>query len=942
MRVWLGVVLAVLAVGGTAWLSKALDNQGPSAIVTLVAAAVVAAFAPSFVEWLVRRARTRRGGREVAERQPPANPAGLLRAERGVVAFDGRGAEYAELREWCRDDELPVRLLTGPGGVGKTRLALELGEYLRSCGWQVLVVAAGREREAAAQLRETTRGSLLLVVDYAETRAELVELLRSVPGGSAHVRVLLIARGVGDWWDRLGAHVPTVRALVRTQTTMELATEPTEQACRAELTRAVPYFARALGVPVPGHVDVAVPQAAPRLVLHAAALVAVLRSARGDHHTPAGQVVADLGALDELLGHEQRYWAQSAAQAGLGQLSVAALRRAVAIACLFPADDEAEAAHLLRRVPDLADAEAVRRDVARWLRQLYPTRTGFWGSLQPDLVAEAHVLAEVRACPELLAGAHELRAPQTRQLLTVLSLASAHRPADRAVLDDLLRRELDPLLPTALSVATASGGALRSVLIRVLSTAPLSPARLHQLDREIPHPTTALAGVAVAVVRRIRRTVPEHADPAEVAYWAERLAVVEAQAGRTAAARRHSAEAVERYRGLVRTDRRRYLPDLARCLHLLAIQYAELDHHEPAVEHARQAELHYRALRDAPDQHTADRAACLHNLGTWLVALGRRADALPLLEEAVHDYQELVDGGAEQYLRDLTESQRNRDLCRSALSRPAEPLPKLRRAVAQARLRAHEEPDHFLPDLARALHSQGIWHLGQGELTEALPILEEALAHYQQLVRASSRYRSDLAACENDVGVNLFRLDRLADAVDHARQAVVLHTALHRTSPHRTRAELARSLDNLVVFLARIDEHTEARTHAEQAVALYRDLAQLDPGRFRAELARALTNLGVSLSELGRHTEAQEVAWEAMTLCRRLQAAEPDRYWPHLARALDNLAVDYTAMRRHADADRCRQEADRLRESHDEAPLSRRRWGMRKEPPHRTGALPGR
>src|SRR5882757_3615857 len=211
MRVWLGVVLAVLAVGGTAWLSKALDNQGPSAIVTLVAAAVVAAFAPSFVEWLVRRARIRRGGREVAERQPPANPAGLLRAERGVVAFDGRGAEYAELREWCRDDELPVRLLTGPGGVGKTRLALELGEYLRSCGWQVLVVAAGREREAAARLRETTRGSLLLVVDYAETRAELVELLRSVPGGSAHVRVLLIARGVGDWWDRLGAHVPTVR-----------------------------------------------------------------------------------------------------------------------------------------------------------------------------------------------------------------------------------------------------------------------------------------------------------------------------------------------------------------------------------------------------------------------------------------------------------------------------------------------------------------------------------------------------------------------------------------------------------------------------------------------------------------------------------------------------------------------------------------------------------
>jgi tetratricopeptide (TPR) repeat protein len=940
--VWLGVLLAVLAVAATAWATQVLGAGGPLGITAVVAAAVVAAFAPSVVEWLVRRGRAHRRAREVAERRPPENPAGLLRADRHVVPFDGRGDEYAELREWCRDDKPPVRLLTGPGGVGKTRLALELGRYLRSCGWQVIVVGAGQEAEALRRLRATTRGSLLLVVDYAETRSGLVELLRSVPDHSAHVRVLLIARSVGDWWDRLGADVPAVRRLVRTQTTMELSTELSEAACRAELVRAVPHFAGALGVAAPDHVDVSVPGVAPRLVLHAAALVAVLRAADGGQLTPAGQVVADLGVLDELLGHEQRYWAQSAAQAGLAGISGVALRRAVAVSCLLPAEDEAAAARLLRRVPDLVDGEGPRRQVARWLAQLYPGRTGFWGSLQPDLVAEAHVIAEVTRCPELvLTGLDELRPPQARQLLTVLSLAAAHRPADRWVLEKLLRAELDRLLPAALAVATASGGALCRVLVRVLATAPLTPRRLRQIDREIPYPSTALAGAAVAVARRVLATLPADADPAESAYRWERLAVMDAQAGRTAAARRHSQRAVERYQALVEADRRRFLPDLARCLHLLAIQDAELDWHDRAVEHARQAERHYRALQDDLDRHAADRAACLHNLGTWLAALGRREEALPLLEEAVRGYQELVDSDPERYLRDVTEALRNRDLCRSELHRTTEPLPELRRAVRQAREHAEREPDHYLPDLARALHNLGAWHLEQGELAEALPTLEEALGHFQKLVSANSRYRSDLAACENDLGVNLFRLDRVPEAVSHARQAVAVNTALHKTSPHRTRAELARSLDNLIVFLAGQNEHAEARRHAEQAVRLYRDLAALDPGRYRPELARALTNLGVSLSELGRHAEAQPLAWEAMSVCRTLTEEDPDQYWPHLARALDNLAVDYTALRRHADADRCRQEADRLRESHGECPPHRRRWGPRRGPAQRTGALPG-
>ncbi|NUO97129.1 MAG: AAA family ATPase [Nonomuraea sp.] len=146
-----------------------------------VAGGVATTFAPTLLETWRNQDQAREALEAVAEPLPGyGGPALLLHASRGVVPFAGRQRELEQLLAWCADPTARrLRLLTGPGGVGKSRLAVELAARLAP-EWGVLEVRDDAEAEALTRWRAVDQRQVLLVVDYAETRTALSELLREV------------------------------------------------------------------------------------------------------------------------------------------------------------------------------------------------------------------------------------------------------------------------------------------------------------------------------------------------------------------------------------------------------------------------------------------------------------------------------------------------------------------------------------------------------------------------------------------------------------------------------------------------------------------------------------------------------------------------------------------------------------------------------------------
>ncbi|WBB99576.1 hypothetical protein O7543_05185 [Solwaraspora sp. WMMA2080] len=247
-------------------------------------------------------------------------PSMLLAANNQVVPFTAlRDADRAELAAW-RDDPargVAVRLLHGPGGQGKTRLAAQFGEDSIAAGWGV-AVARHRSQLAADDPPEATQVTgrgLLIIVDYAERwpAEDLRDLLKDrLLRQGVPTRLLLLARPESTLWPY--QHDLTTLGYAADVTALTPAADSPANRQRI-FTEAADRFAYAYGIDdtsIQPSADLASGEAYRQiLVIHMAALVAVDAAAR-QRTAPTGDWDLSAYLLRREVDHWQKLYEQRA------------------------------------------------------------------------------------------------------------------------------------------------------------------------------------------------------------------------------------------------------------------------------------------------------------------------------------------------------------------------------------------------------------------------------------------------------------------------------------------------------------------------------------------------------------------------------------------------------------------------------------------------------
>jgi tetratricopeptide (TPR) repeat protein len=620
----LGAAVALAAVGGSA------VGLGAPAWLAGAAGAVSALAAGTVVDRVFhardeRAAARDRLGQVLAGLKPPASEGGndvlgLLRADRSPAAFRGRRRELGQLDGWCADAQaVPVMLVGGTAGVGKSRLALEFALRLPDT-WTAGWLRAGAGGSAVSAVRACGSPAVILV-DDADGRTDLVLLLDALAEGHQDpvVRVVLVTRSAVGLRAVLAARLPERHAWIAAEAPqIELRLEGSHDDRARWFTEAVAAFAAALQaqVPVvaerfrPGRLE----DVQPMVMVQAQALLAVLGtdgSQRDPRELSAGQVA------EALMGHEKRRWRAMALdwEWGSGGPPAGALQEkaVTALALLGPAGD-AEAAEVLRRVPELRDAPAERLSaIAAWISALYPDGLGGAARIRPDLMGEWFVVDQLTAHPEL---AQSLRAGLTdAQAGRALSFL-AHA-ADRMESASLLFDEF------------ASGDIRRKILAAVQAALTGETGR-HLLDAVIAQQIQSADGWAADQLAEVERLIPEPVLLRTHAAIADRNVAL--------------------YRALAAGNPAAHQANLAGALNNLGAWLGDLGRYQEALAATEEAVALSRALAAGnPAAHQAGLAAALNNLGIWLGRLGRYQEALAARTEAVRIYREMASANPDMY-----------------------------------------------------------------------------------------------------------------------------------------------------------------------------------------------------------------------------------------------------------------------------------------------------
>lgn len=784
----------------------------------------------------------------------------LLQADYGVVPFERADDELPLLIDWLSEpDHLTTRLLTGPGGEGKTRLANRLVGQMSGLGWAAGLLAE-QVPEAVLGRVHAFRGRVLIVVDYAEGRTEQIAVLASEliarPAEHGPARLLLLARSASLWPHLLRRHRDDSISLLFTDLA-ERALPPVVAAPDgrpAEYARALHAFATRLGHPVPA---VTVPDGLGSarydrvLDVHAAALAALLDGAQPDT-TPARR-----DPLLRVLDRERRYWAAAAVLHELPAPGSARHDQVVSAGTLFTAPSKAAARALLASLPTFdREGYEVTERYLRWLDALYPGPEAL-NPLRPDQLGEDLVATTLLDQPEFVESvAAVVGEAQVTRALTVLGRAAPRHPHVGKAMATLLTADPVARLPLAVAVATQlQDTVLVEVMVDVLIEVSASAVGLG-LDLEkavtehLPDNSLALAMYRAASTRAALKAElhKEQPDIETVATHTHSLSLRLSAVGQHDSALVHAAQTVEMYEEMAHAEPE-FTPELGTALSSLAGAYSQSGFLEEGLDAAARSCALLSRVAGGSQENLQRYATALTSHGNMLSDVARHTEAVAAAERALELAAELHDGATEK------------------------------------------ERVNRLHWLAHAQYNLSVIRAGAGLHDGALTAAEEAVRIYRDLDALSSdRFRDDLVQALDHLSGAHSELGQAKEAADLAAASLRLARDLADRHGDGYLHLMADVLNNSGVAFRRVGRYDDAVTQLTEAVALYRTLATSSPAHQLPALAGALHNLGNCLLDTKQLNKARDVYDESIDIYRKLVDPRPDTNEPDLTDSLLALA----------------------------------------------------
>jgi len=837
--------------------------------------------------------------------QPPKNELDLLKAKYQEITLVGRDSDMESLIAWLEGDGISARLLVGPAGTGKTRLAFEFLRqvYVRFPEWKAGIVNHQDLRNHSKPFNDFVwNNPTLLVIDYAQPLANQLTLLFEAlafkkNGSFPPLRILLLERVAEPWFDPLlktesSAAPCMVRDLFNPPEPIKLTDIPVGDA-RQKLFQQVLEKAARLAkrdqLPkLPDKHELETLLAQPHFVNPLHLIMSALASTELGVSAAMTRSRMDLAftIAEKEQARIERFTDNDSHKTILRHLAACATMERG-----FSSKKIGDAVEQELKVLKREWAEGPG-DLEEVLMRALPGEGNLCVSpVQPDFVGEALVL-------KLLAGPYPER-------------ASSPQCWDRwcEVVERCCRRDSISATATLIHILQnfaeepGSGSKqeptkyLERILIAIheLIKKGISDTELDLLlgiESALPEQSTVLLQEAVDVTKAIYERLKQSDKKGTLARFANNLSICLSNAGQKDAALPVAQEAVDIYCALAQANPQAYRPVLALSLNTLALCLSELGQKEAALPVAQEAVDIYCALAQAnPQAYRPDLALSLNNLAKALSELGQKEAALPVAQEAV-DIRRALAQVSQAYRPALALSLNNLANFLSALGQKEAALPVAQEAVDIYCALAQANPQAYRPDLALSLNNLATILSALGQKEAALPVAQEAVDIYRALAQANPQaYRPDLAMSLNNLALCLSDLEQKEAALPVAQEAVDIYRALAQANPQAYRPDLAMSLNNLAKALSELGQNETALPVAQEPVDIYRALAQANPQAYRPNLATSLNNLANRLSDLGQREVALPLAQEAVDIYRALAQTNPQAYRPGLAMSLNNLAL---------------------------------------------------